>query len=228
MNYFDLFDEKRFIKDSFEGYAYYFYASFLTNMNYSLRKDFIREIKGTSIGELLDSDKCIFIHNAINEFQKQIGFDNYDMILYPDIKQNYLVGYCISLIKKWLDAKKSNTKLYQIDKTDPSTIYIEEDSYNKNIDKAEEYLNEIHKLDYFSIARNGHSYRRYVRNFLEIRNLDLVIKLKEANEKTKILIFDDINSTGSTLREIFRVLNSVNDKLKYDIYTIIGKKMGQK
>lgn len=224
MNYFDLFDEKRFIKENFDGYDYYFYVGFLTKMDYSSRKEFIRGLKGTSIEELFSSDKLLFIHNAINEFQTKIGFNNYDMIIYPDISHNYLVRYCIDLINKWLKIKNANTKLFEITKTDPKLIYIENDEYNKNIEKAEIYLKDIHTLEYFSISKNGHSYRKYVRNFLEIRDLDFVLKLKQANDKTKILIFDDINSTGSTLREIFRVLKSINDKLVYNIYTIIGKR----
>ena len=224
MNNFDLFDEKRFIKENFDGYDYYFYASFLLKMDYSSRKEFIRELKGTSIEELFSSDKLLFVHNAINEFQTKIGFNNYDMIIYPDISYNYLVRYCIDLINKWLKIKNANTKLFEITKTDPKLIYIENDEQNKNIEKAEKYLTDIHNLDYFSIAKNGHSYRRYVRNFLETSNLEFVIKLKQADENTKILIFDDINSTGSTLREIFRVLKAINDKLEYNIYTIIGKR----
>lgn len=58
-------------------------------------------------------------------------------------------------------------------------------------------------------------------NVLEVKNYEHT--LKDLTKDNKILLFDDINTTGSTLREMIRELYAINDTLNFEIYTIIGK-----
>lgn len=46
---------------------------------------------------------------------------------------------------------------------------------------------------------------------------------KETINAKNILIIDDINTSGSTLREVLRILNEINSNCNIYIYTLIGK-----
>lgn len=218
-----IFEKERLCKSSFDGFDYYYYVSFLRNMDYELRKAFIKEIKDNPISKL-DRDAYLLLHSSILEFKDKVGFDKYDMIIYPDTSHNQLVNYLANFIKSFLITHKAKTKMLEIQKTKPSTIIMDESAKEKKTDEEiNAFLDGIHKLDYFSIAKNGGSFRKYVRDFLDVENCDLMIKIKEATSNTKILLFDDINTTGSTLREMIRKLHKYNNSLHFDIYTIIGK-----
>ena len=219
----EIFEKERLRKSSFDGFDYYYYVSFFRNMDYELRKAFIKEIKDNPISKL-DRDAYLLLHSSILEFKDKVGFDKYDMIIYPDTSHNQLVNYLANFIKSFLITHKSKTKMFEIQKTKPSTIIMDGSAKEKKTDEEiNNFLNEIHNLDYFSIAKNGGAYRKFVRNFLDVETCDLMINIKEATKITKILLFDDINTTGSTLREMIRKLHKYNESLNFDIYTLIGK-----
>ena len=46
---------------------------------------------------------------------------------------------------------------------------------------------------------------------------------KETLDAKNILIVDDINTSGSTLRELLRIINEINSNCNIYIYTLIGK-----
>ena len=219
----DIFEKDRFCKSSFDGFDYYYYVSFLKDMDYVLRNEFIKKIKNNSVSEL-DRDTYLLLHNSILEFRGNVGFDKYNMIIYPDTSHNQLVRHLADFIKSFLVCHKAKTKMYEIQKTSPERIIVDEIAKNKKSDEEiNSFLDDIHKLDYFSIAKNGGPFRKYVRNFLDVEDGELMIRIKESTCDTKILLFDDINTTGSTLREMIRKLHKYNPNLKFDIYTVIGK-----
>lgn len=80
----------------------------------------------------------------------------------------------------------------------------------------------IRELDYFSLAQNVKpKYRKYIMNYLDFANareLEKFSKLQGSN----ILVVDDINTSGSTLNEILRILNKVNQNCNIYVYTLIG------
>ena len=81
-------------------------------------------------------------------------------------------------------------------------------------------LDKTNTLDYFSIAKNIKSkYRKYIMNYLKPEtNI-----AKETLDAKNILIVDDINTSGSTLRELLRIINEINSNCNIYIYTLIGK-----
>lgn len=80
----------------------------------------------------------------------------------------------------------------------------------------------IHNLTYFSIADSVKpKYRQYIKNYLNIdKKAELAI---ESIQNGKILIVDDINTSGATLTEILRIVRSINSKCEIYIFTLIRK-----
>jgi len=80
----------------------------------------------------------------------------------------------------------------------------------------------IHNLTYFSITDSVKTkYRQYIKNYLNIdRKAELAI---ESVQSGKILVVDDINTSGATLTEILRIVRSINSKCEIYIFTLIGK-----
>ena len=80
----------------------------------------------------------------------------------------------------------------------------------------------IFELSYFSLADNVKpKYRQYIEDYLIVDNQ--TSQAIEAIQKGKILIVDDINTSGSTLREIIRIVKQINNNCAIFIFTLIGK-----
>lgn len=80
----------------------------------------------------------------------------------------------------------------------------------------------IHSLDYFSLADSVKvKYRRYIKNYLNIdeRSKEVIKSIQSG----KILIVDDINTSGSTLNEIIRIIRKINNQCEIYIFTLICK-----
>jgi hypoxanthine phosphoribosyltransferase len=81
----------------------------------------------------------------------------------------------------------------------------------------------IHNLTYFSIADNVKpKYRQYIQNYLTIKDISSA-KILKSIQNGKILIVDDINTSGSTLTEILRIVHNINNNCEIFIFTLIGK-----
>lgn len=79
----------------------------------------------------------------------------------------------------------------------------------------------IQNLDYFSLANSVKTkYRKYITNLFQISEADL-IRLSGLQGKN-ILVIDDINTSGSTIDEILRIIEKVNSSCNIFIYTLIG------
>ena len=81
----------------------------------------------------------------------------------------------------------------------------------------------LHDLDYFSIAQNVKSkYSPYITGFLNFKNPEDIEKFSKL-QGSNILVVDDINTTGSTMHEILRILGNINNDANIYVYTLIGK-----
>jgi predicted amidophosphoribosyltransferase len=85
-------------------------------------------------------------------------------------------------------------------------------------------LDAIHKLDYFSIARDVKKtkYRQYIRKYYTFKD-ENDKKLFETIQNTNILIVDDIVTSGTTISHLLTCLRSINDTNNIVIFSLIGK-----
>ena len=86
-----------------------------------------------------------------------------------------------------------------------------------------ELMPKIHSLDYFSIAQNVKpKYRQYITNYLTAGSgyeKDLMYLV----QSNKILLVDDVNTTGATLSEIIRIIRNINVEAEIYVFTLLGK-----
>ena len=81
----------------------------------------------------------------------------------------------------------------------------------------------IHSLDYFSIAQNVKpKYRQYITNYL-IAGSGYEKDLMYLVQSNKILLVDDVNTTGATLSEIIRIIRNINVEAEIYVFTLLGK-----
>jgi len=63
------------------------------------------------------------------------------------------------------------------------------------------------------------------KSFEEINDIEMQQHLFEIQEKgDKILILDDVSTTGATLKEIIKIVRFFNKKSDIILFTLIGKK----
>ena len=79
----------------------------------------------------------------------------------------------------------------------------------------------IQKGDYFRIGQQKQKYKPYFYDYLLFKDEDMNKFCKIFQRK--ILLLDDINTTGSTIDEMLSYINSLNDTNEIYIFTIIGK-----
>lgn len=85
-------------------------------------------------------------------------------------------------------------------------------------------IDNIHKLDYFSIARDvkKNKYRRYIQNYYKFHDeetKDVFMRITNTN----VLVIDDIVTSGTTIFHLLKSLRCVNDNNKITIFSLIGK-----
>ncbi|MCM1224555.1 MAG: phosphoribosyltransferase domain-containing protein [Lachnospiraceae bacterium] len=218
---------------SIRNHIYWFGYMFKDNVSSKQRTQFIHYIKGLSDKKISDLELTQFIELPLGELDKRIGMYDIDCFVYPVSGRSKLVAKMISVIGDYTsrDMKKAS---FELVKKAPTEIGFDWDllevdtaddlnKYNQMKKYAEEYIvPAIKELDYFSLAKNVKpKYRRYIQNYLDFSSpeeLESFSKLKGSN----ILVVDDINTSGSTLNEILRILNKVNKDCNIFVYTLIG------
>ena len=222
------------------GRCLYYGYEFTDNTSSLKRAAFIHSIKFPD-GKISDSDKNKFIINAINSLDKDISLPSYDLIVYPE-SLSELNRDMLRYLNRLAQPKVVNLELI---KELPSKIEFDYDRFDieflqaklpdgrsRYTDKQkEEVLNNIHnmmdaihKLDYFSIARNvkKSKYRQVIKNFYKFKN-NKDKRLYETIINSNVLVIDDISTSGTTISFILKCLRSINDTNKIVIFSLIGK-----
>lgn len=220
----------------FADNVYYFGYRFNDSASRKDRTTIIHWLKG--IGkEIIDNESLKrFIDKPIAYLDKELNLSTLSAIIYPRSNRSNLtlqINKELSTFTQHYTDKIS----YELVKEIPENIYFDwedfdynyegeigDNQYNQIYNYIENILIlKIHNLTYFSIADTVKpKYRKYIQNYLKFEN-DKSRKAIKDIQKGKLLIVDDINTSGSTLTEIIRIIRAINNKCEIYIFTLIGK-----
>lgn len=222
--------------------CYYYAYEFAENLDSAKKTSFIHSIKFPD-GRISNEDKNTFIINAVNKLDSDISLPSYKLIVYPESMSElnrYMLGYLnrfaspeivnMELIKSLpskieFDYKRFNVEVLEAKLPNGRGRYTEQQK-QEVLSNIHTMMNEIHNMEYFSIARNvkKNKYRQFIKNYYTFKNEDDK-KLYETILNTNVLIVDDIVTSGTTLSHLLNCLRSVNDANNIVVFSLIGKKI---
>ncbi len=217
----------------YKTHKYYFGYEFNPDISSKVRTQFINHIKQTNDGQKI-SDFTLrrFVEQPLNSLNDVVNLYDIDAFVYPISGRSKLVNEIIRAINSYTSRDLSRCS-YNLVKSAPTDIEFDWDMFESEVgyDKPKylqmsKYIKDvilphIHDLDYFSLARDVKpKYRRYIKNYLNWSE-DAAIELSKL-KGDKILVVDDINTSGSTLDEILRKISEINKGCEIYIYTLIG------
>lgn len=222
-------------KSEFNGNIYYFGYIFKDSASRKDRTTIIKWLKNIDGCGIDETTLKKFIDKPIKHLDSCCDLSSFDILLYPRSERSLLTNLIIKELNGFTQHSLQR-KSFELIKNIPSNIKFDWETFDS------EYLGEIgdnqytqirnyienellpniFKLYYFSLADNVKpKYRHYVDNYLVADNQTTAAI--EAVQKGKILIVDDINTSGSTLKEIIRIVKSINNNCEIFIFTLIGK-----
>lgn len=223
-------------KSEFLGNIYYFGYLFNENTSRKDRTTVIKWLKGLSPNAIDNNSLQKFIRKPLLELNKHENLTKFNCLLYPRSCRSNLTKVIVNEIYK-LTTHDMERSSFELVKTLPGSVQFDWKSFNANYSgdlgdnqykQIQSYVNDIlipkiHNLSYFSIADNvKYKYRPYIHNYLTFSDTESK-NLIESIQEGKILIVDDINTSGSTLTEILRIVRSINNNCEIYIFTLIGK-----
>ena len=213
--------DQRIIQSRKHGHVYYY--AFKANKGHDDWNAFLSAFKHSddsySLKKLTDQ--------LANKFIAK--FNYFDCILYPKSSSS-LNEMMIESLHKIDDSIPA----YPISKADCSKIQFDwksfenkfngdDESYNKSVKSLEKMMQRINKSDKFSMQKQVlPRYRKFVRNFLEIGDLEYA--LDDIVNSETILVLDDIVTSGSTTNEIINMLDDIGYEGDVVIFSIIYNK----
>ena len=221
----------------FLGNVYYFGYRFNDNASRQNRTAIIHWLKGLNKEKSIDSENLSkFIRKPLLVLDREENLSSFSAVIYPrsnrsnltlqinkeigNLTQHYTDKISYELIKNIPDNISFDWNLFDYDYNSE----IGDNQYNQIYNYIENTLMpKIHNLEYFSIADTVKpKYRKYIENYLMFEN-SKVEKTVKSIKSGKILIVDDINTSGSTLTEILRIIKAINNSAEIFIFTLIGK-----
>ena len=211
-------------KSDFGGNTYYFGYRFNDSANRKDRTTIIHWLKGIGNDIIDDSSLRKFIRKPLIKLNKEENLSTFDAILYPRSNRSNLTHTIVNEVGK-LCQHSTYKGSFELVKTLPDNIEFDWNLFNFNYNgeigdnqytQIYDYIEntlmpKIHNLTYFSIADNVKpKYRQYIQNYLLYPNEESENAIK-AIQNGKILIVDDINTSGSTLTEILRIVHNINN-----------------
>ena len=222
-------------KSSFGGNDYYFGYEFNPEISSKDRSDFIKFLKGTSDNNISDKDFQQFVDRPLADLDKYVGLANVETVIYPVSNINNVVRKIVRAVLNFMQ-HSTDYITYELVKNIPKDVTfdyksfatdrggVNSQSYKDSIPVINKLLDNIHKSEYFSIARDVKTkYRPFIMNYLKLSDEYSSESLSSLINANSILVIDDINTSGSTLREILRIVRSLNNTANVYIYTLIGK-----
>jgi hypothetical protein len=225
---------------------YYFGYEFLNNdyASTKVRSRFLHELRFNDRFTTQDN-KELFIKTALSKLKKSLNITINDIgvIIYPRSRSS-LNEYILRL---FYALTNSQSKSFEVIKEIPANINFNWEKFRNNelesivngrprytenqkrqqIEKISRLMDEIHNLDYFSIAENvrTNKYKSYIANFFYFESPEMQQHFNEILvQEDKILILDDVSTTGATLKEIIKIIRFFNKTSDIILFTLIGKK----
>lgn len=222
------------------NHCYYYGYEFESNVDSKLRAKFIKSIKFPD-GKINETDKKVFINNAVNQLDNMVSIPSFNIIIYPES----ISELNRDMLKYLNRLTQSNLVSMEMVKQLPQNIEFDYDKFNLEIldsklengrprytEKQKEdvllkisnMMDNIRQNDYFSIARNIEKakYRPYIKNYYTFKT-DKDKQLFKSLENNNVLIIDDIVTSGTTLTHILTTLRMINDNNNIVIFSLIGK-----
>lgn len=219
------------IESDFMKNLYFYGYKFEDGIEGILRSEFVNYIKNNSDKE--NTEIFNFINDSVYKLDKKIRLCDFNMIIYPESRSE-LIRNIMNVVYDYTSPK---FKTIELIKNSINDIYFDNEAYSTHLAKfkmnrqdrkildgiIQKIIEDIKNYDYFSIANavKKPKYRKYFRNFLIFKNKEDELLFKQI-ENSNILIIDDINTSGSTIKECLRVLNKINPDSKKVIFTLIG------
>lgn len=220
--------------------CYYFGYQFVDYADSKTRTEFIHSLKFPD-GHISEQDKNKFITNAIDALDDKIKLHQYNVVVYPEsISElnrdmfSYLSRFALPEIASFELVKelpkniefdynrfKFNVLESKLENGRPRYTEKQKEEVIENIKKI---MDEIHKLEYFSIARNvkNQKYKPFFKNYYKFKNEEDK-SLFEKIQKSNILVIDDIMTSGTTISLLLQALRTLNDSNNIVVFSLIGK-----
>ena len=218
------------------GNTYFFQYEFGKDVPSDTRTNFIHELKFNK-SHLGNENVNRFIETALINLNKAINLSNVDIVIYPQ-SSSTLTKDIVDRIDSFTDSEKY-IKIEVVKKAISEISFnwskFEKYCENHNVPdgikatmqkKMEKMLDEIHALDYFSIARNikGQKYKKFLNNiykFYDSKTIDFIKSIKNK----KILVIDDIYTSGITIEQIIKAYQMLDpdDSNVLTVFTLLGK-----
>jgi hypothetical protein len=223
-------------ESEFGGNIYYFGYTFNVNASRKDRTTILKWIKNLDGNGIDETTLRKFIDKPLKYFNREVNLSDFDCLLYPRSNRIKLTKISISEFGRFTQHDLERIS-FEFVKAAPIDVYFDwkmfdsdysgdigDNQYNQIKDYIENTLiPKIHNLSYFSIADSVKpKYRQYIKNYLTLDEQSM--NFIKAVKNGKILIVDDINTSGSTLTEILRVVNKLNNQCEIYIFTLIEKR----
>ena len=218
-------------ESTIKDHVYQFGYKFNDNVNSKTRSNFVQWIKGLLPDKPTPEVLRALIERPLSELHKRYNLSTFDCSVSPKSGRSELVNYIIKIKNEFLQHGAEKVSIDFV-KSIPSKVHFDWKSFNdeytgeigdNRYKQIKEYvdnmLDKIHRNEYFSIARYVKpKYRPYIMDYLEIPD-----NSKSIVEADRILLIDDINTTGATINEILRIVGTFNSACEVFIFTLIGR-----
>ena len=228
--------EPHITQSSFDNKTYYFGYEFKPEVSSTVRGKFFRWIKGLDKNSKPDEFTLEnLVAMPIDELNRSEKFSQFSCVLYPRSNRSELTHMIQRCVLNCIPRTK--IKSFELVKNIPANVNFDWELFDEHYkgevgdtryQQISNYVNndllpKIHSLDYFSIAENiKYKYRNYIMNFLTVPE-ETQDAFKALTNSDKVLIIDDINTSGATLREMIRVVKTLAPETTIYIFTLIDR-----